>query len=348
MKNLIVFANILIVLVTVSSIAMARSDRGTEVGNGGDVVVCESKQLVELLDIYEARTLRKIGFNFGGPENQTYQEKVRFAIRRLSEIDPYKASILWRFAFDFGREAIFLDDVVLKDVRDSNEIYLPAGCELRQIAVQNTRVSKNDPFYIFDNKLWKRLDENNKAALVLHELIFRAAARSWNSPRVRFYNSMVFGDFGLKRAAYYYVENDLLNDASLAFYDSNLQLWFFDILNIGENGYMNFVSKIPDPRLDSSEMKQAVKFCQELPGTFGGIIDETDFLAISDFTKAHLRMDGGELDVVARKKDQTLGVFRIHPYGFGNPYYEELPSETNPRGRVFCKSLKMPFYDEEV
>ena len=64
---------------------------GGTVGNGGDVVVCPSS--VELLDVYEARTLRGFGLDLGST-SLTVDQKIALAVTKIFSVDPYRAIIL--------------------------------------------------------------------------------------------------------------------------------------------------------------------------------------------------------------------------------------------------------------
>jgi hypothetical protein len=204
---------------------------GGTVGNGGDVAVCPGS--VELLDTYEARTLRGFGLDLGNP-SLSVDQKIALAVTKIFSVDPYRAIILKASAEKFMNETKFLRGIALRDIDDSDEVFLPAGCERRQIAIQNTRVVWDDPFYVVDQDLWDRLDNDNKAALILHEVIFRASRAKWPSPTVRFLNSVAFSTLlrGKTKADYYqYVYSTPLMSTVNAGIGSDGR-WYFQIPDI--------------------------------------------------------------------------------------------------------------------
>lgn len=166
------------------------------VGNGGDVIYCkhpESPPQVELLDLYEARTIRGIHADWG-KGNRNVMSKVRHAIQHLEPLANGMKAQLWKWAQNFMDEALFLPDVVLRDVPDSGHVAIPAHCQIRQIAIQIEPQYPEDHRYIVDQDLWDRLGNDSKAGLILHEVLYRLALQ-WdhkNSITARYFNSYLF------------------------------------------------------------------------------------------------------------------------------------------------------------
>lgn len=150
--------------------------KGGIVGNGGDVLVCETAavETIEVFDIYEARTLRQLTLDLG--VDGTVNEKVELALRRLERLDSERAQRYLKQADTFFAEANILPiDFELPDVTDTNEIGKPNNCSLKQIAIQRSPIGPQDKRYHIADKWWSRLNDDNKAALVLHEIIYREA-----------------------------------------------------------------------------------------------------------------------------------------------------------------------------
>lgn len=158
---------------------------GDGIGNGGDVVVCGNK--VEMLDLYEAR------FNGAvvdlGKKDQDHMVKVNHILNRKNEFQPTRIKQYLEWAKSFKKEARFVRDRELEDIDDAGVTILPRGCVLKQIAVQvsEPEILRGAPRYVVDQDLWERLDESNKAVLVLHEILYRDGIRhnQQNSMRVR-------------------------------------------------------------------------------------------------------------------------------------------------------------------
>ncbi len=169
---------------------------GTETGNGGDVLVCRTPSMqissIELLDYFEARFLRKISIDLGGPE-LSVTEKVQLVLERLRRFSPTRADLYQTWLSTFQAESHFVDVANLADIPDSELIVYPANCSLQQIAIQKEPSFPEDSRYLIDQGLWKAMDNNQKAGLILHELIYREAISLGhkNSKNVRYFNSIL-------------------------------------------------------------------------------------------------------------------------------------------------------------
>jgi len=179
-----------------------------EVGNGGDVVVCrDGDQItsVELVDFYEARLMYEMEYDLGS-EDLHYKEKIALALSRLSKLDPERERDYLVHAEEFEENARFLEGVELVDIPDTNLVYLPSGCEIAQIVVRIKPTLPEHSEYYVSKDLWDLLDEDNRAGLVLHEVIYREAAEAFehtNSVLSRYFNAYItsnrLADFSVKR-----------------------------------------------------------------------------------------------------------------------------------------------------
>ncbi len=187
MKVLIVFGLIW------SSIALG----GDERGNGGDGIRCPmagGKYKVELLDHYEARTIRKIKINLGD-DALSAEEKVKLAISRIFQINPIRAKKYLGWLESFKEDAFFVSEGELQDIPDAGAVVIPSGCELVQLAVYQEKTLPGDHTYLVNLKYWNELDNDGKAGLMLHEFIYRdftsqVMAHS-NSKMARYFNALI-------------------------------------------------------------------------------------------------------------------------------------------------------------
>jgi hypothetical protein len=151
---------------------------GNERGNGGDVVICKNQngQIIssEILDIYEGRTMRNIAPQLGSPSLEL-EKKLVLVTNRLTAISPTLASFITKEYEKFWSEVQFLDNVILNDIPDSDHLYIPKGCEIQQIAIQRKPEFAEDKRFFVSNDLWKTLNNDNKFALILHEIVYKMA-----------------------------------------------------------------------------------------------------------------------------------------------------------------------------
>ncbi|WP_412463151.1 hypothetical protein [Halobacteriovorax sp. RT-2-6] len=201
--------------------------RGDVEGNGGDVLVCNDGKYVELLDIYEGR------YNFSiysrpvdgswkidlGSDELSVEEKVFYALNKIKDSDIKRFQIYSKWATEFFDNIIYVNDeadpftVELPDISDSGNVILPKNCELKQIAIQRDDRLGNGISYYIDSRYWKALDNNHKAALVLHEVIYRdfrtqPEEKDTNSMAARYYNSLLVSD----RIDHYSSDSRLYNE----------------------------------------------------------------------------------------------------------------------------------------
>jgi len=196
MKSLILFLG---VASTTLSAATLAADR---VGNGGDILLCGQPdntfvfEHAEMLDHYEARTLRNIQRDMGPPD-MPVMEKVELVLSRLDRFeDRQRAQIYRERAAHFMEEARFISNIELIDIPDSDHIGIPANCWIKQIAIQNEPQFPEDPYYVISQDLYDYLDNDGKAGLILHEIVYREALTygHQNSKNTRYFNSYLSSD----------------------------------------------------------------------------------------------------------------------------------------------------------
>jgi hypothetical protein len=170
---------------------------GDEVGNDGDVVVCRGidgeVNSIELLDYYEARN--RFGFvpDLGSPQ-LSYEQKVLHVLRRISKIDPLRASRM-QDEFDiFQNFTHFWPGVKLVDIPDSLHIAIPHGCEIEQVAIQAVPSVPEEKYFTVSKDLWDKMSDDDKAGLVLHEILFKELInvhKHVNSKLARYFNARI-------------------------------------------------------------------------------------------------------------------------------------------------------------
>lgn len=175
------------------------SHAAKEVGNGGDAVVCRDStgaiQKAELLDYYEARTLRALVPKF--LDTADYAGSLKLLLERLARQEPQRAAAYAKQAEGFTAEASILPGVELVDIPDSRHVVVPRGCAVEQAVIQNSPRFPRDKRYVVSKEIWDALDGANRAGLVLHELIYREAidgAKADDSITVRYLTSLIAAD----------------------------------------------------------------------------------------------------------------------------------------------------------
>jgi hypothetical protein len=161
------FASFLIACLIYANIAHA-----DKVGNGGNVIVCDSGS-VELLDYFELRLNGGVlNFDTSLP---TYQERLQDLFTRWQSVGPIRISQYQKWLNEFQSEVGIYPNVTIPDIPDTGTVLIPVGCHMEPVAFQRSEsdVLPGAPRYVINKNLWDKMDENQKAGLVLHELIYR-------------------------------------------------------------------------------------------------------------------------------------------------------------------------------
>jgi len=177
-KELIMKAKV-IASIAVLMLAKSALAGGSSAGNGGNTIVCMDGngqiKSVELLDFYEARVKRNVSPDLGDA-TLTVDEKVEIAFKRIEKVSDYEAiNLRYEYEQHFKKDSVFLPGIRLVTVDDSDHLFVPAGCQQEQTAVQKTPEFPGDKLYNIDQDLWNHMDANNRAGLILHEIFYRQA-----------------------------------------------------------------------------------------------------------------------------------------------------------------------------
>lgn len=200
---------ILPLFLLLSSVIFARSGG---VGNGGDVVICDST--ITLLDTYEAQKLGlSINLTNENIEKQSLRSMVSKAVNNLTAKDKYTAKKLFEYSMEmvndfeqfqmfpnpseiYKGQVVYLSPDIVGEISDSNHRTLPENCEVRQIVsqIQPTRNLENR--YEINKKLWDALSLQDQAMTILHEAWYRIMIEDGaeNSVGARYMNALVASD----------------------------------------------------------------------------------------------------------------------------------------------------------
>lgn len=216
-KNLAVSVFGMLILTGSGQLAYGQAEK---IGNGGDVLVCGNA--TQFYDLYEGRDRGLVPVSTQGKSFSISLNKI---LERLKKIDPIRfelytksGSVEAKFISDMliaseRIEAGIQDEIIvsknlqvsrfknagIKDLSDEGMIALPDQCELHQLMIQNLKEDYLgfDQLFTVDLKKWSLLSPDDKAAAVMHELIYREAAKKkhQDSRYVRAINQMIFADY---------------------------------------------------------------------------------------------------------------------------------------------------------
>lgn len=158
------------------AVAAGEALLGDEKGNGGDAFVCESipkgfTQKVFSLDLFEAKY--RFGLESDFPKGKSAPELVQRVLDRLARMDPDTGARLQSYFDQFAKEHTFVEARNLPSISDQGVTAIPPGCRLVQAAVQAEPDLPDEKFYSFNKEVWDALPEPDRAALMIHEFIYR-------------------------------------------------------------------------------------------------------------------------------------------------------------------------------
>lgn len=163
---------------------------GQDIGNGGDVIACANGEVM-FLDHWEGKT--QYQFSYPEVEGQSYLEILENRLAHWSTKDPDLVEWLLEKAAQFEDEALFLKNVDLADIPDSEHIAVPKGCEIKQAVVFKRKTLPGERTFTLSKDLWDQLDEEHRGFLVLHEILYLYANEKLhtNSIKVRYLNALL-------------------------------------------------------------------------------------------------------------------------------------------------------------
>lgn len=185
-------ALVLALLIAAAAVTV-HADEGGSVGNGGQGVYCKKTNSIELFDYYEARVMRNLTFT---RTRLTYKEKLEAILKRIERVDRVRAQFFREKMADFQKEVQFVADSTLEPIPDANSLVVPKGCEVVQMAVQRPPRFPGEKYYFVDDSKWKLMNDDQKAGLILHEIIYRESIGlgEKTSEAARYLNSTLASD----------------------------------------------------------------------------------------------------------------------------------------------------------
>ncbi len=195
------FMTVGLLLQTLSVNAFA-GDKG---GNGGDAVICP--QGIYMLDSVESA--RRAQPLLIPSSEMTLQSKIDLLIKRLDSKDPVLAKDL------MARSKVMINDIEnyertgeseqenisfttgdLVNIADEGATYVPDGCKIEQLIIQNKSPLPGDKKFLIQANIWNRMELDEKAAGVIHEAIYGYLIDNniYNSPSTRYLNGLIISD----------------------------------------------------------------------------------------------------------------------------------------------------------
>lgn len=159
---------------------------GGGVSGSGNVVRCaelnSSGQKVykyQLLDYYDA--VKPNGYDFTidlGPD-KSYEKKIDYVLNRLSAIDPYRTELYRKLSESFFKESFRNTEghAATRSTDLGSGYILPKNCKIIRVVIQKSEeeMALSGSIYKYEivESVWRELDQETIAGLILHEIAYR-------------------------------------------------------------------------------------------------------------------------------------------------------------------------------
>lgn len=242
------------------SLLPSPSPASTSVGNGGHVVICSrnGSETVELLDLFEARSIDSKFQPSLGDSKSSYEEKLKLALERLGRFSPFRAR---NYSEEWAKVAPTLEFVFrpLRNTVDTGRIHvnIPEGCYVWQVAYQRPSLSgRHDRKWFIQGDIWKKMSDDQRAALILHELVTTESSDwgSTTSEKLRPFVATLVSD-RVNRISYQDFVG-ALRDAGLQTFES----WGFQFAFEDFYGEPRLPTFYPNGRLKRAHILEALAF----------------------------------------------------------------------------------------
>ncbi|UOF00562.1 hypothetical protein [Bdellovibrio reynosensis] len=185
------YLNLLLVLFGFFFSSVSFANNWYDRGNGGFTVVCPDSSVV--LDLFETDINGLVKVHYSSQE--TALAKAQDIVGRLKGLDPAREALYQTWLQDFFTEVSFVKNANFAPVNDLGLVALPSNCALKQVVFQRNPSVLNSSRYLIDSELWNSIDENQQAALMVHEIIYRefinGTSFETSSERVRHFNALL-------------------------------------------------------------------------------------------------------------------------------------------------------------
>ncbi|MBS1970914.1 MAG: hypothetical protein JSU04_11440 [Bdellovibrionales bacterium] len=207
------FRTLIAIFMTLFSVSTWAQVSGHEKGNGGYGVSCPSVDgtNVFLYDTVEAKLRYNLSVQDPRPSPYAGISLIDTALLYLNSIknlDPNRYKKYKTWIEDFPKNARALPSAEMGPVGDIGFSILPKGCRLEQLVIQHEPVGPEDRRYLINSDLWQKMGVLDRAATMLHEVIYRdlleinPAVRT--SEKVRYLNALIFsGELGKRTPSQY-------------------------------------------------------------------------------------------------------------------------------------------------
>jgi hypothetical protein len=163
-------------------------------GGGGKSVVCRDINgkiiSAEVLDLYEGRVQYGLA---PAISSDPIDQQVQAVVSRLStgRGEPFSRTVMSYVDFVQTQKVLLPDGTGLLPIDDSHHVVTPKNCQVEQLANFT-----NQNQILINGEIWNSLDNSNKAALIVHEAIYKVFRMYGATNSIRARKSVAIGFAG--------------------------------------------------------------------------------------------------------------------------------------------------------
>lgn len=219
-----IILNTFLVLSSLSTSQLSTANVGNEGAHGGGAVVCRDAQgkilSAELLDLYEGR--EEFGLTLMTSDD-TVAQILSPIVERAKAMSARDFSRLYaEIQQVMSKKKMLANHIGLEPVVDSFPTIKPKDCKIEQLANY-----KGDSVVLIDGELWEHLNNDNRAALIVHEAVYkilRDRELVRNSRKARMIIAQLFSSATSDQLADWYSIQDLGSENQSVEIDSTTEV----------------------------------------------------------------------------------------------------------------------------
>ncbi|MFS4457925.1 hypothetical protein [Bdellovibrio sp. HCB2-146] len=167
---------------------------GDELLNGGDGLVCAYGEVktYELLDLHEGTLIYGLSYESAA----SVENALNRVFTYLRKKDNARSCLYSRWLRTFWDESRLIYSA-FPNIRDEGYHTVHPNCWVEQVAIRTFRALPSNTRYLISGKIYNKMSNLDKAALIMHELVYREARLAdrknfSNSQHIRKYVAYLF------------------------------------------------------------------------------------------------------------------------------------------------------------
>lgn len=178
MKTILLLVTLLLSFTIFAQETRPAGDEGSGFnrGNGGNIIVCNygEEKTYEVLDLFEGKHVWHFRLDRDlVQDNLNYKQIIHLVLNKVMMIGMRDGLRLKSYYERMKSNSELLPNHVFIKTYDQGNVFVPSYCELEQGAIQWIVPPIGMKEFIFNKYYWEKISELHKAALVMHEVLYK-------------------------------------------------------------------------------------------------------------------------------------------------------------------------------